>query len=54
VAKQHGDNFQEMLNAQTEDGQYQILAKLLRADRLTTAAVPITFPLAAHGAARED
>jgi len=29
VAKQRGGNFQEMLNAQTEDGKYQILAQLL-------------------------
>jgi hypothetical protein len=29
VAKQTGDNFQEMLNAQTEDRKYQILAQLL-------------------------
>jgi hypothetical protein len=29
LAKQSSGNFQEMLNAQTEDGQYQILAKLL-------------------------
>jgi len=29
VAKQHGGNFQEMLNAQTEVGKYQILAQLL-------------------------
>jgi hypothetical protein len=29
LSKQNGGNFQEMLNAQTEDGKYQILAKLL-------------------------
>jgi hypothetical protein len=29
VAKQGGGNFQEMLNAQTEDGKYQTLARLL-------------------------
>jgi hypothetical protein len=29
VAKQSGGNFQEMLNAQTEDGKYQTLARLL-------------------------
>jgi hypothetical protein len=29
VAKQGGDNFQEMLNAHTEDRHYQILAQLL-------------------------
>ena len=29
VARQRGGNFQEMLNAQTEDGKYQILAQLL-------------------------
>jgi hypothetical protein len=29
VAKQGGGNFQEMLNAQTEDRKYQILAQLL-------------------------
>lgn len=29
VAKQSGGNFQEMLNAQTEDRKYQILAQLL-------------------------
>jgi hypothetical protein len=29
VAMQRGGNFQEMLNAQTEDQKYQILAKLL-------------------------
>jgi len=29
VAKQVGSNFQEMLNAQTEDRKYQILAELL-------------------------
>jgi hypothetical protein len=29
VAKQGGGNFQEMLNAQAEDGKYQILTRLL-------------------------
>jgi hypothetical protein len=29
MAKQAGDNFPEMLNAQTEDRKYQILAQLL-------------------------
>ena len=29
VANQSGGNFQEMLNAQTEDRKYQILAELL-------------------------
>lgn len=29
LARQRGGNFQEMLNAQTEDGKYQILAQLL-------------------------
>jgi hypothetical protein len=29
VAKQSGGNFQEMLNAQTEDRKYQILTELL-------------------------
>ena len=29
VAKQGGDNFQEMLSAQSEDRKYQILAQLL-------------------------
>jgi hypothetical protein len=29
VAKQSGGNFPEMLNAQTEDAKYQILAQLL-------------------------
>ena len=32
VAKQSGSNFQEMLNAQTEDRKYQILAELLSKD----------------------
>ena len=32
VAKQSGGNFQEMLNAQTEDRKYQILAQLLSKD----------------------
>jgi hypothetical protein len=29
LALQRGGNFQEMLNAQTEDGKYRILAQLL-------------------------
>jgi hypothetical protein len=29
VAKQSGGNFQEMLNAQTEDAEYRTLAQLL-------------------------
>ncbi len=29
VGKQSGGNFQEMLNAQTEDAKYQTLAQLL-------------------------
>jgi len=29
LSKQNDGNFQETLNAQTEDGKYQILAKLL-------------------------
>ena len=29
VAMQGGDHFQDMLNAQTEDGKYQTLARLL-------------------------
>lgn len=32
AAKQSGGNFQEMLNAQTEDRKYQILAELLSKD----------------------
>ena len=29
LAKESAGNYQEMLNAQTEDGKYQILAQLL-------------------------
>jgi hypothetical protein len=29
ISKQTDDHFQEMLNAQTEDGKYQVLAQLL-------------------------
>ena len=53
AAKQTGDNFQAMLNAQTEDGKYQILANLLREENLRPAPLPKTFPPAAFRVVRE-
>jgi len=40
VAVQSGGNFQEMLNAQTEDRKYQILAELLSKEPRAAAKPP--------------
>ena len=62
-ARQSDADFQEILNTQTEDGNFQILAQLLSGEMealekaaqsktLRCAPLPITFPLSSHNAVR--